>query len=208
MIAQKCGPSFCRLRAPRCFPHPAQDGSLRNIEAKHDQLAVDAWSTPGWVLGNHAEDEFAQFRADSLTTWANAMPREPSPIRSESGSVPANDRLRLDENQRLLQPQPEPPQHYPEQPVESSKSRLWMSLFQDRKLLLKRQVSKSKSRRERKSCVARIDRSLSKCSMRSVYRASAQVGPTSHLTDLKIDRYFGNAQLYPLISDFYLDAAT
>ena len=54
--------------------------------------------------------------------------------------------------------------------------------------------SKSRSRRERKSWVTRIDRSLSKCSMRSVYRASAQVGPTSHLTDLKIDRYFGEAQ--------------
>ena len=35
MIAQKRRPSLRGLRALRRFPHPAQDGSFRNIEAKH-----------------------------------------------------------------------------------------------------------------------------------------------------------------------------
>ena len=54
--------------------------------------------------------------------------------------------------------------------------------------------SKSKSSQERKGWVARIDRSLSRCCIRPVYRAASQVGPTSHLTDLKIDHYFGEPQ--------------
>jgi hypothetical protein len=59
MIAQKSRPSFSRLRTSRCFPHPAQDGSLRNIETQHLQFTVDARCAPGRVLGDHAEDQFA-----------------------------------------------------------------------------------------------------------------------------------------------------
>jgi hypothetical protein len=140
MIGQKRRPPLRRLRASRLSPHSAQDGSLRNIEAKHRQLAVDAWSTPGWVLSDHVEDEFAQFRADALPASANSIQREPSPIHFESGTAPANNSLRLDENQRLLPPRPEPFKRRPEPPVESSKSRRWMSLLQDRKLLPKRHV--------------------------------------------------------------------
>ena len=33
MIAQKSRPSICRLGIPRRFPHPAQYGSLRNVES-------------------------------------------------------------------------------------------------------------------------------------------------------------------------------
>jgi hypothetical protein len=34
MIAQKSDPSLCRFRTPRRFPHPAQNGSFRDIEAQ------------------------------------------------------------------------------------------------------------------------------------------------------------------------------
>jgi hypothetical protein len=61
MTTQKRGPSLCRLRTPRRFPHPTQDSSFRNIEAKHREFAVDAWRTPGWILGNHAKDQVTQF---------------------------------------------------------------------------------------------------------------------------------------------------
>jgi len=74
MIVQKYRPSFCGLRASRRSPHPTQDSSLRNIEAKHRQLAVDAWSTPGRILSNHAEDELAKVPADTLSSpqWLDA----------------------------------------------------------------------------------------------------------------------------------------
>jgi hypothetical protein len=133
-------PSFSRLRASRPFPHPAQDGALRNIEAKHGQLAVDARGTPGWVLGNHAEDELAQLYADMLSPRRRPMLRRPGPIRFESGAVPAHNRLWLDKDQCLFPSRPEPFQYHPEQSVENSKSWLRMCPPQDRELLPKRQV--------------------------------------------------------------------
>lgn len=54
--------------------------------------------------------------------------------------MPANDGFRLDENQYLLPPRPEPPQHHPEQFVRKSEPRLRILLFQDGKLLPKSQV--------------------------------------------------------------------
>jgi hypothetical protein len=39
MIAHKGGPSLCRFWIPRRFPHPAQHGPFRNVEAKHLQFA-------------------------------------------------------------------------------------------------------------------------------------------------------------------------
>jgi hypothetical protein len=54
--------------------------------------------------------------------------------------MPANNGLRLDENQRPLPSRPKPPQHYPEQLVGYSKSRLEAPLFQNGKLLPKGQV--------------------------------------------------------------------
>ena len=115
MIAQKRRPSLCRLRPPWCLPHPAQHCPLGNIEAEHPQLAVNAWCTPGWVFGNHAEDEFSQFNADALPARVSSMPRKLPPIQLESSPVPAYDCLRLDENQRQPPVRPETPQEYPEQ---------------------------------------------------------------------------------------------
>ncbi len=98
MIAQEGPPSLCRLRTPWRSPHPAQDASLRNIEAKHFQFPMDARRTPGWVLGIHAKDQFVHRFADALSARPSLIPREPRPIRRESGSVPSRNGLRLYEN--------------------------------------------------------------------------------------------------------------
>ena len=140
MVAQKSRPSLCRFGISRSFSHPAQDGSLRNVEAQHLQLTVNAWRTPGGVLGDHAEDEFAQFSAYALSSRPVPMPREPRPIQLESRLMPANDGLRLDENQGPLPSWPNPPQDYPKQFVGSSEPRLRAPLIQNSKLLAKSQI--------------------------------------------------------------------
>src|SRR5450631_3773407 len=56
MIAQKSRPPLGRPRTPRRSPHPAQHGSLRKIEAKHFQFAVDAWCAPCGILRDHAKE--------------------------------------------------------------------------------------------------------------------------------------------------------
>ncbi len=104
-----------RVRTPGSFPQPAQHGSLRNLEAKHFQFSMNTRRTPGQVLGDHAEDEFAQFFAHAFSSRAIPMPREPCPIQLESSLVPAHDGLRLDEDQSPFPSRPKPPQDHPEQ---------------------------------------------------------------------------------------------
>ena len=140
MIAEERRPRLCRLRISGSLSHPAQHGSFGDVEAKHLQFAMNAWGTPGWILGDHAEDELAQLFADALPARANLMPREPSPIHLESGTVPSHDSLRLNEDQHLPPTRPKPPQHHPEQPVRRSEPRLRMPPLQDRELLPKRKV--------------------------------------------------------------------
>jgi hypothetical protein len=101
--------------------------------------------TPGWVFGHHTEDKFAQLFADWPPARTCPMPREPVPVQLESRSVPTDDCLRLHENQSLLPPRPQPPQHHPEQLVNACEpgSRP-PPLIQDSKLLSKSQVFKEK----------------------------------------------------------------
>ncbi len=63
VIAQERRPTLCRIGIPRRLSHPAQHGSLGDVEAEHLEFAVNAWCSPSRVLGDHAEDQFAQFLA-------------------------------------------------------------------------------------------------------------------------------------------------
>ena len=151
MVAQKCCQSLFRLRFSRRLSHPAQHRSLRNLEAQHLELAVNARRTPSRFLGDHAEDEFAQFLADAFSSSSAAMPREPSPIHFKSRLVPANGGLRLDKDQGPFPFRPKPPQHQPEQFVMSSKSLLRTLLFQNGELLPESHVFQQGLRKKRRS---------------------------------------------------------
>ena len=56
VIAQERRPTLCRIGIPRRLAHPAQHGSLRNVEAEHLELAVNARRSPSRVLRDHAKD--------------------------------------------------------------------------------------------------------------------------------------------------------
>jgi hypothetical protein len=142
MIAEKGRPSLGQLRTPRRSPHPAQHGSLRKIEAKHFQFAVDARCAPCGIFRDHAKDQLAQFLADVFSARANPTPREPRPIQLEPCTVPANDSLWLDEDQRVLPFRPEPPQDHPEKFVGGGDLRARIPRLQNVKLLAKSQVLK------------------------------------------------------------------
>jgi hypothetical protein len=129
MIAQEGRPSLRRFRISRRLPHPAQHGSLRNIEAHHFDFSVNAWRTPSGVLSDHAEDEFAQLLANASSSHACPMPREPGPIQLESRPMPPSNRLRLDKDQCPPPSWPKPPQNHPEQFVLRCESRMWTFLF-------------------------------------------------------------------------------
>ncbi len=107
MIAQKGRPSLCWLRTPGRFPHPAQNASFRNIEAEHLQFAMNARRTPSFILRDHAKDEIAQFPACRLPAGSYPFAGYPVPVEPEPGTVPANDRLRLHDEERLLPSRPD-----------------------------------------------------------------------------------------------------
>jgi len=46
MVTQKRRPSLCRFRVSWRSPHPAQHGSLRNVEAEHLQFAMNTRRSP------------------------------------------------------------------------------------------------------------------------------------------------------------------
>jgi hypothetical protein len=47
VVVQESRPALCRHRTPRDLPHPARDRSIRDVEAEHLQLAMNARSAPG-----------------------------------------------------------------------------------------------------------------------------------------------------------------
>jgi hypothetical protein len=67
MIPEERQPSLCGIWVSRGSPNPSRDTPFREIETQLEQFAVNARRSPGWILGNHAEDQGANLFGDSLT---------------------------------------------------------------------------------------------------------------------------------------------
>src|ERR1700686_1728513 len=67
VISRKGEPLFGWFRVSRCSFHPARNRSFRDIETKHEKLAVDARRAPGRILGNNPEDQLTNF----LRSWSS-----------------------------------------------------------------------------------------------------------------------------------------
>jgi hypothetical protein len=98
MIVQEGRPPFRRLAVSRGLPHPSEHGSLRDLETKHLQLAMDSRCAPGAILDYYPKDEIAQFATRGFPSYANVFARNPFPIQLESGPMPVDDCLRLHNN--------------------------------------------------------------------------------------------------------------
>ena len=75
--------------------------------------------TPGWIFGNHPEDQIPNLLRDSAS--ANTLPADfgqHAPIEPESSSVPLNHRFGKDEDEKLLPVRPHLAGDNPEQFVE------------------------------------------------------------------------------------------
>src|SRR5215469_10658376 len=57
MIVKKSQPALGKFWVSGCPLHPAGNASLGNLEAEHEQFAMDAGSPPGGVFRDHAEDQ-------------------------------------------------------------------------------------------------------------------------------------------------------
>jgi len=140
VIGKKRRPLPCRPWIPGCPPHPVQHGPFRDFEAEHPQFAMNSRRTPGWILSDHAKNEFAQFFANGLSTGPNSMPREPTPIQLESCSMPTDNGFGLNNENRPLPARPDFAQERPEELVGPRRTSPRSLPDHERKLLSQRQV--------------------------------------------------------------------
>src|SRR6516165_10303966 len=88
--------------------------ALRDFEAEHAQLGVDARRTPSRVLQRQPMYQCAEAGIDWRSTSTAAL-RAPGPIATKAGLVPAEHRVGFHEDQHVGPSQPKPPQGEPEQ---------------------------------------------------------------------------------------------
>jgi hypothetical protein len=123
MITHERKPAFCGLGVSRRFAHPAGDGSLGNVEAEHEKLAMNPGCSPGRILGDHLEDQIPNLsRGPSPATARAANSRQDAPIEVKSSSVPLNNGFGKHDDERLLPVGPASPSRNPKQFVEQMES--------------------------------------------------------------------------------------
>ena len=82
MIANKGLPALGKFWISGRSLHPTGNGSLGYVEAQHEQFAVDAGSTPGWVFCHHPEGQIPDFLRQSFSADLFFYPRDPAPVES------------------------------------------------------------------------------------------------------------------------------
>src|SRR5882724_7828589 len=63
--------------------------SIRRFEPELQQLTMNSWSAPQWVLLAHPPDEIAQLPLNSWPAWPTS--RFPAPVGPKSRSLPPQD---------------------------------------------------------------------------------------------------------------------
>src|SRR5215469_6651513 len=135
MIAKKGQPAPGPFRVSGRSFHPTGNTSFRYIEAQHEQFTVDAWSTPGWVFCHDAEDHIANFLRQAVSTDLFFHLGDQAPVKSKSGTMPADHRFRSDQHQRLLPSTPKTTGEYSEDFVNRSNPGSGMLALQHGQLL-------------------------------------------------------------------------
>jgi len=145
VIPQEGQPALRRFRISGCTLHPPGDGSLRDLEAQHEEFAMDARSTPGRVFGNHLENQISDFLGESSSTNWLSHSGDQAPVQTKSASVPTNHGLRGNQEEGLLPSGPKLAREHPEELIERRELRPGVPAFQEGELLSKRQILKEKA---------------------------------------------------------------
>src|ERR1700716_2284871 len=107
-MKERLPPLGPRSPSPR---HILCNGGLRDIDAELEKLAMNPWCAPQWVGETHLANEMTNFQRGLWT--ATAKSRFPTPIRSETGTMPTDHRLRLDDRESV--------QHAGREPIQPGK---------------------------------------------------------------------------------------
>ena len=145
VISQECQPTLGGIWSSRGLSQPSRDRRFREDEAQLEQLAVNAWRSPGWILSRHAEDEGPNLLAHTLSASHTSGSGEPPPVQPEAGPMPAHNRSGGDQDEGLLPSGPHPPQHHPEQLMYGSQSTARSLDVQSQQLLTQSEVFEDKA---------------------------------------------------------------
>src|SRR5450759_2717711 len=105
---------------------------------------MDSRSTPGRVVSHHLENQHSEFLAGPLSTTSGSMPRQPGPVQPKAGAVPADDRFRGDNDQRLFPVPPQFSSQNPEEFIGSAKPGFRPPRLQHRELLTQSKILQEK----------------------------------------------------------------
>ena len=95
--------------------HVFRDSGLTDVDAEFQQFAMDPWRAPTRVRLRHGADQRADVRRHGRSPHAaTALPGPPQP---KAPSVPGDDGLRLDDDERRSPFGPETREHDPEPTV-------------------------------------------------------------------------------------------
>src|SRR3984893_14399465 len=97
VIAEERPPALGRRGSS--LDHIFGNARLSDINTELEQLSVDPWRSPQWIGNAHLADKLAYLWRYG---WSAATaPRLPAPVRSEPGTVPFYDGLRLHNRQSV-----------------------------------------------------------------------------------------------------------
>src|SRR5215469_12091195 len=92
VISKKSAPTLGWLGIPRNSLHPAGDTSLGYLEAQHEQFAVNARRTPGWVLRHHTDDQLQNLRRQFFAAAVYCRLRDKPRVNSTASAMQRNER--------------------------------------------------------------------------------------------------------------------
>src|SRR3954471_714970 len=92
--------------------HVLGDSRFGDLDSEFQQLAVNAWGTPAWVVPAHDPNQIPHLLWHSGPSWL-ALSDFPTPEESEALPVPRDDRLGLDNDQSGFPIGPHAPQPDP-----------------------------------------------------------------------------------------------
>jgi hypothetical protein len=97
MVTKERLPPLRGRSPPPC--HILGDAALADLDAELEKFSVDPRRSPQRVGDAHLADQPENFQRRNWS--AAAVPRFPAPIRSETGTMPTDDGIRLHNRQRL-----------------------------------------------------------------------------------------------------------
>ncbi len=96
VVLEECSPGL-RWWPWTSLDHVLGDCGFRHVIAKESKLGLDPRRSPERILQGHTADQPADLGGNFRSA---AVPRLPAPVQPKAPAMPADDRVRLDKNER------------------------------------------------------------------------------------------------------------